>query len=1320
MIEDLFQALREADADAGPEELADILWLATRVGGAEHTDVRPGPDAGEEPEPLDPPEFPVPGPQEAEPAPEEGFYSAADVTDAPGPSRDGIDLVRVRRASFLRDPLALMRALRPVGRSTGGRAPEHRVAHLELDEELTVRRTVEQRLPVPVLRPRKARWLELALVVDAHHSMLLWHDLVAELRRVFVQTGIFRDVRVWHLRGTGESGPLSVSRTPDGERRHVQEVSDPSGNRLVLIVTDTVASGWAGDKVAAMLRQWSAHGPVALLNVLPRRLWDRGAVRPRALRIRSVGPAAPNASWRQSPATARPRRRRRAEPKGIAVPVVEATAESVSVLAKVVAGDGQWKRVHCLTVPQSAPTPPRAEEEPVAEGVEAILRRFRAGASPAAQQLAGYLSAVPLSLPVMNLVRQVMLPDSEHGHLAEVALGGLLKPWADADATDPDSVPFDFRPGVRAALLGGQRRDAITSVQEVVRREMGAGVSERGAVSGGDFLAGRTAEGEGGRWGVAGEAVPFAVRPSRTAEAAEAAEPLWQRVAELAELVPADYVERAVDEQLREVTDRALEGQSSCTVLIGRRGAGKTAAVARAVGRLPDDWTLWVPRGPEEMESGLPLLPDRSVVLLDQPLLFGLSYFRSLVPPRKSGPVLVFAEVTEDAVDSLPKDPYLNLVRLDSPAWGSDVLRRIQEAPPVVRALLRAALDIQRLGHAPAMPHELLTAATRLYVPEDAHEEPLGRPLSAALEHACRASDSGEQPFMFREPQRRRYLLSDFVRRAVEAHTPFVDPPEALWQVLTQHADHDSLPALARSARRRGRPEAALQLGTAHAFYDVYDPSPRSAAIIGELVKDAEQRLVQVRNNRGDLLGSGICLSDDGLVVTAFAGLSASDLNRVLRVRPHRSNHVAAARLLTSPVQSDLCYLVMHPRAPRPGVTTLSATSMPHPGQDVLVVGLDSQRGLELTVLRCRVDPLTSDTYDLVRLAPNPWPAPGAAVVDLQGQVIGAVCIADESSRPRRLIGSPITPPGSTAVRSVEFSAPPGLIDPDRSRALVAGTDVYQHADLPNLPGAGDAASELAFALGRGQEGGVFRSHNVEAAWNDTSREMFLERLSHTLRQAGHTFLLAYAGHLIETPDDAFLTFPDTDPEHPLRTAVSIRELRSMLDGCPAQVKVLLLDTCAEDPYRTWSWFEPLSPNQNGWVLLTSVRRRGHKPLEMTRAITRALAAGDPGGPDYLPLTDLLGPRMKTVAVFRRGGPVPLVRNPAFVPGSAAEHDGTVKWFSSEKGYGFITLDDGREIFVHYSAIDMHGYRTLQEGQRVRLTIIENSKGLQASYVRPY
>ncbi|MDR7527635.1 MAG: cold shock domain-containing protein [Armatimonadota bacterium] len=60
---------------------------------------------------------------------------------------------------------------------------------------------------------------------------------------------------------------------------------------------------------------------------------------------------------------------------------------------------------------------------------------------------------------------------------------------------------------------------------------------------------------------------------------------------------------------------------------------------------------------------------------------------------------------------------------------------------------------------------------------------------------------------------------------------------------------------------------------------------------------------------------------------------------------------------------------------------------------------------------------------------------------------------------------------------------------------------------------------------------------------------------------------------------------------------------------------------------------------------------------------------------------------------------------------------GEVKWFNPEKGYGFIARDDGRDVFVHYSAIQMEGFRTLEEGQLVEFEIVEGARGPQASNV---
>lgn len=63
---------------------------------------------------------------------------------------------------------------------------------------------------------------------------------------------------------------------------------------------------------------------------------------------------------------------------------------------------------------------------------------------------------------------------------------------------------------------------------------------------------------------------------------------------------------------------------------------------------------------------------------------------------------------------------------------------------------------------------------------------------------------------------------------------------------------------------------------------------------------------------------------------------------------------------------------------------------------------------------------------------------------------------------------------------------------------------------------------------------------------------------------------------------------------------------------------------------------------------------------------------------------------------------------------------GVVKWFNDVKGFGFITPDEGgEELFAHFSAIEMKGFKSLKEGQRVTFEVVEGSKGKQATHIKP-
>lgn len=346
-----------------------------------------------------------------------------------------------------------------------------------LDEEATIRRFSEEGLWLPVLRPARARWLEVALVIDDSSSMMLWQATLREFRLLLDRQGAFRDVRVWRL-DSGSQGPRLFGRVGTVLRRP-EELIDPAGRRLVLIASDCIGAAWRGSEMAKWLNLWGSRQPVAIVQLLPMRLWPATNLSAALeVEVRSAFAGAPPhqlkpchpGSWLDASMIS-----------GAPIPVFPLEPAAILAWANVLIGSGDAKTPAFVWDANAA-----SEEEawddssPGGPSRKEIVARFQAVASEPAKRLAHILAAAPLRLPIMRLLQQVMLPQSSQDHLAEVLFSGLLT-RLNPSTTDPDEIEFDFlpptrdEPGVRDLLLS----DLFGAEVAIIRSTVGKDIETR-------------------------------------------------------------------------------------------------------------------------------------------------------------------------------------------------------------------------------------------------------------------------------------------------------------------------------------------------------------------------------------------------------------------------------------------------------------------------------------------------------------------------------------------------------------------------------------------------------------------------------------------------------------------------------------------------------------------------------------------------------------------------------------------------------------------------------------------------------------------------
>ncbi len=426
----------EAESLLSAEDIADAIWLALQMGADESPVVDVVEDnadsSGQETPTVtiedveaDLPKLPPPSVDVYLPKPSPSTPDTAEVQPESGLP------IQVQAAPALQDRLAIARSLRPLMRKV--RSQTRQV----LDEAATVNRIAEREIWLPVLKPAPERWLDLELVIEASEFSFIWDTTLMEFRQILERQGAFRNVRTWWLEGTQQRQLNLVSKksqTPEFTQRprSPRELIDPTGRRLVLLVSDCRSSAWKSGAIHELLKLWSTHGATAIVQLLPERLWNQSELDVGVgVQVSALIPGAPGHKLKIHQ---RSSRRENDLSDTLTVPIVTLTAKSLKQWALVVAAVGRqrtparWFDLTWVQDKERKERDNRNEFVVVPKSPEARIELFEATASPIAQRLATMMAAVPVSLPVVHLIQKHLLPEAKPIHVAEVYDSKLLVP----------------------------------------------------------------------------------------------------------------------------------------------------------------------------------------------------------------------------------------------------------------------------------------------------------------------------------------------------------------------------------------------------------------------------------------------------------------------------------------------------------------------------------------------------------------------------------------------------------------------------------------------------------------------------------------------------------------------------------------------------------------------------------------------------------------------------------------------------------------------------------------------------------------------------
>jgi len=490
-IYDLAKLLDLADLGFDAEDVADAAWLA------QFMPAEPVPDDAGETAADDSPDAPIIERREGPTT--EGTLPVAtapatspQTNDTENAPPEGIP-IQIPAAPALRARRDLAKALRPLMRKVPSRTTT------VFDAEATTEHIAEQGIWTAVMTPAPERWFELVIVVEQSRSTPLWQDTLAELKLLAERQGAFRRVSTWQIQMQSNGPVLNPKWHPSDTPQpacNPKTLIDPAGRRLIWLVSDCTSALWQQPQIYHWLKDWGKQCPTALVQLFPGRLWWRTALGDGVpVRLSAYTPGVPNTQLKltevlpfgelaQTLGTQQPQVMQafhKFQQETLAtVPVVSLEAYPLNQWARVIAAVGDvYTPGYSFNEATLQAYRERKQATPTSRQLspQERVQQFQKTASETAFKLAGLMAAAPVSPPIIQLIQQTLLPESQQVHVAEVYMSGLLRAVTPADAKLlPHQIQYDF--------LNDEIREHLTDYVPIAKTEavldaVSAYISER-------------------------------------------------------------------------------------------------------------------------------------------------------------------------------------------------------------------------------------------------------------------------------------------------------------------------------------------------------------------------------------------------------------------------------------------------------------------------------------------------------------------------------------------------------------------------------------------------------------------------------------------------------------------------------------------------------------------------------------------------------------------------------------------------------------------------------------------------------------------------